>query len=267
MAAKSTNFKLSNDIHQLLSSLKKNNNENLRITVAGSSYGSVFAQICFCTSTDIMPEITNVQSLIILSGFSPFKYHKEYTTGMSWLNYFTVGIPAIYFPSITKLMGSYIQKKTRNIEEAKGFLRKQLFDQMDDEEKASLRKSEEEKNKPSGWLIEMMSRNMCLSISKTMAGFNDIPRVLHSDWGFDPKKLPSSPKRKVLIITTHEDKMAHMEMSMYLVESYPNAEIQILNGGHLGALFEFDTIVKNWLTNLHKEYNERTQMNGKALCS
>ncbi|CAF3872457.1 unnamed protein product [Rotaria sp. Silwood1] len=256
-----------NDIHQLLSSLKKNNNENLRITVGGGSYGSVFAQICFGTSTDTMPEITNVQSLIILSGFSPFKYHKEYTTGMSWLNYFTVGMPAIYFPSITKLMGSYIQKKTRNIEEAKGFLRKQLFDQMDDEEKASLRKWEEEKNKPSGWLIQRMSRNMCLSISKTMAGFNDIPRVLHSDWGFDPKNLPSSPKRKVLIITTHGDKMAHMEMSTYLVESYPNAEIQIFNGGHLGALFEFDTIVKNWLTNLDKEYNERTQTDGKALCS
>ncbi|CAF0854548.1 unnamed protein product [Rotaria sordida] len=256
-----------NDIHQLLSSLKKNNHKNHRITVAGGSYGSVFAQICFGTSTDIMPEVINVESLIVLSGFSPFKYHKKYTTGMSWLNYFTVGMPAIYFPSITKLMGSYIQKKIRNIEDAKGFMRNKLFDQMDDEEKANLRKLEEEKNKPSGWVIEMMSRNMYLSISKTMAGFNDIPRVLHSDWGFDPKKLPSSPKRKVLIIATQGDKMAHMEMSMYLVESYPNAEIQILNGGHLGSFFEFDTIMKNWLTNLDKEYNERTQMDGQASCS
>ncbi|CAF3977182.1 unnamed protein product, partial [Rotaria sordida] len=59
----------------------------------------------------------------------------------------------------------------------------------------------------------------------------------------------------------------HMEMSMYLVESYPNAEIQILNGGHLGAYFELDTIIKNWLTNLDKEFNERTQMDGQASCS
>jgi hypothetical protein len=59
-----------------------------------------------------------------------------------------------------------------------------------------------------------------------------------------------------------------MEMSTYLVESYPNAELQILNGGHLGTFFEFDTIVKNWLTNLDtSSCNERTQMNEQALCS
>jgi pimeloyl-ACP methyl ester carboxylesterase len=250
-----------NDIHQLLSSLKKNDNKNLRITVAGGSYGSVFAQICFSTSTDIMPEINNVQSLIVLSGFSPFKYHNTYTTGMSWTNYFAVGMPAIYFPSITKLVGLYIQKKIHNIEEAKVFLRNKIFDQMDDEEKDKLRKWEEERNKPPGWVIEMMSRNMCISISKTMAGFHAIPKVIHSDWGFDPKTLPTSPKRKVLIIAAKGDKLAHMEMSTYLVESYPNAEIQILNGGHLAAFYELDEIMKNWLTNLDKEFNDRTQMN------
>ncbi|CAF0916231.1 unnamed protein product, partial [Didymodactylos carnosus] len=251
-----------NDIHQLLSSFKKNDNKNLRITVAGGSYGTVFAQICFGTSTDIMPEVINVQSLIVCSGFSSFKCHKTYTTGMSWSNYFMVGMPAIYFPSITKLMGSYIQKKIHNIEDAKEFMRRRLFDQMDDEEKAKLRKWEEERDKPSGFVIEMMSRNMCLSISKTMAGFNAIPHVLHSEWGFDPKTLPSSPKRRVLIIATRGDKMSHMEMSTYLVESYPNAEIQILNGGHLAAFFEFDEIIKNWLTNLENKFNESTQIDG-----
>ncbi|CAF5131609.1 unnamed protein product, partial [Rotaria sp. Silwood1] len=112
-----------NDIHQLLSLLKKNVNENLRIVVAGSSYGSVFAQICFGTSIDIMPEIINIQSLIILSGFSPFKYHKKYTTGMTWSNYFAIGKPGIYFPVILKLVGLYIQKKVRQIEEIKRLVR------------------------------------------------------------------------------------------------------------------------------------------------
>jgi hypothetical protein len=180
---------------------------------------------------------------------------------MSWTNYFAVGMPAIYFPSITKLVGLYIQKKIHNIEEAKVFLRNKIFDQMDDEEKDKLRKWEEERNKPPGWVIEMMSRNMCISISKTMAGFHAIPKVIHSDWGFDPKTLPTSPKRKVLIIAAKGDKLAHMEMSTYLVESYPNAEIQILNGGHLAAFYELDEIMKNWLTNLDKEFNDRTQMN------
>ena len=249
-----------NDIHQLLSSLKKNDEKSLRITVVGGSYGSIFAQICFGTSSDIMPEINNVQSLIICSGFSPFKYHKTYTTGMSWQSYFMVGMPAIYFPFIPKLLGSYIQNKIRNIEDAKEFMRKQLFDQMDDEEKAKLCKWEEESNKPSGWVIEMMSRNMCSSISKTMAGFNTIPRVVHSDWGFDPKTLPSLPKRKVLIIAGQGDKIAHIEMSTYLVESYPNACIQILKGSHLAVFFEFDEIIKNWLINLAEEYTERIQM-------
>lgn len=248
------------DIHQLLSSLKKSDNKRLRITVAGGSYGSVFAQICFGTSVDIMPEIIYVESLIVLSGFSPFKYHKTYTTGMSWLNYFTVGMPAIYFPSITKLMGSYIQRKIHNIEEAKGFMRTNLFDKMDDEEKAKLRKWEEERSKPSGWIIEMMSKNMCLSVSQTIAGFNTVAHVLHSDWGFDPKQLSSSPKRKVLIVATKGDTMVHMEMSTYLVESYPNAEIQILDGGHLGTFYEVDEIMKNWLTSLDKEFNDKTQM-------
>ena len=245
-----------NDIHQLLLSLKKDDNANLRITVAGGSYGAAFAQICFGTSTDIMPEVVNVKSLIVCSGFSPFKYHTGYTTGMSWLNYFAVGMPAIYFPSIRKLMGSFIQRKVHNIDEAKTFLREHIFDQMDDEEKAKLHKWEEERNKPSGWVLETMARNMCLSISKTMAGFDTVAQVLHSDWGFDPKQVPSSPKRKVLIIATKGDKIAHMEMSTYLVESYPNAELQILDGGHLASFFEIDEIIKNWLTNLDKELDE-----------
>ncbi len=73
---------------------------------------------------------------------------------------------------------------------------------MDNHEKANLRRWEVENNKSSEEAIDMMSRNMCLSISKTRAGFNDMPRVLHSDWGFDPKQLSSSPKRKVLIVST-----------------------------------------------------------------
>ena len=214
-----------------------------------------FAQICFGTSTDIMPEVVNVQSLVVLSGFSSFKYHKKYSTGMSWSNYFMLCTPIIHFNLITKLAGLYIQKKTRNIEEVKGFIRKKFFDQMGDAEKVNLRNWEEETNKSSGWAIDMMSRNICLSVSKTMAGFSSMPRVLHSDWGFDPKKLPSLPKRKVLIVATRGDKMCHMEMSTYLVESYPHAEIQIHDGGHLGTFFKFDTIVTNWLTNLDKEFN------------
>lgn len=205
-----------------------------------------------------MPEINDVQSLIIVSGFSPFKYHKTYTTGMSWQSYFMIGTPAIYFPFISKLLGSFIQKKIQTIEDAEEFLRKQIFDQMDDEENTKLRRWEEQRTKPSGWVIEMMSRNMCLSISQTMAGFNAVPHVVHSDWGFDPKALPSSPKRKVLIIAAQGDKIAHMEMSTYLVESYPNANIQLLNGGHLAVFYEFDEIITNWLANLDKELDNST---------
>ncbi|CAF1426117.1 unnamed protein product [Rotaria sordida] len=244
-----------NDIHQLLSSIKKNDNQNLRITVAGGSYGSVFAQICFGTSIDIMPEIINVQSLIILSSFSAFKYHKKYTHGMSWSNYFVIGTPSIYFPFISKLVGVYIKKKVRNIEEVKEFVRKKFFDQMSDEEKVNLHKWEEENNKSIEWAIDMMSRNMCLSISKTITGFNDMTHVLHSDWGFEPNKLPTSAKRKVLVVATQGDEISHMEISTYLVENYPNAELKIMNGGHLGTFFEFDTIIKNWLIDLDKENN------------
>ncbi|CAF3718302.1 unnamed protein product [Rotaria sp. Silwood1] len=247
-----------NDIHQLLSSLKKNVNKNLRIVVAGSSYGSVFAQICFGTSIDIMPETINIQSLIILSGFSPFKYHKKYTTGMGWSNYFAIGKPGIYFPVILKLVGLYIQKKVRHIEEIKRLVRKKFFDQLSDEEKVKLSKWEEENNKTAEWAIDIISRCICLSVSKTMTGFNNIPHVLHSDWGFDPKKLASTPKRKVLVVATQGDEISHMEMSTYLVESYPNAEIKIFSGGHLGTFFELDIIIKNWLIDLDKEFDERT---------
>ncbi|CAF3041690.1 unnamed protein product [Rotaria socialis] len=257
-----------NDVHQLLSSLKKNNNKNLRIVVAGGSYGSVYAQICFSTSTDIMPEVTHVQSLIVLSGFSPFKYHKKHTDGMSWSSYFAIGSPSIHFPFISKLVGSLIRKKVRNIEEVKKFVRKKFFDKMGDDEKVNLRKWEEDNNKSAEWAIDMMSRNIYLSISKTMAGFNEMPRVLHSDWGFDPKKLSSSPsKRKVLIVATQGDEISHMEMSTYLVESYPNAELKIISGGHLGTFFEFDSIMKTWLTDIDKDDTEKLQLNEQASCS
>ncbi|UJR12285.1 hypothetical protein I4U23_016462 [Adineta vaga] len=245
-----------NDIHQLLLSLKKNDDKNLSITVGGGSYGAAFAQICFFTSTDIMPEVVNVKSLVLCSGFSPFKYHRTYTTGMSWSNYIAVGGPAIYFPYIRRLLGSFLQKKARNIDEAKNFLRENIFDQMDDEEKAKLHKWEEERNKSSGWVLETMARNMCISISKSMVGFNTVAQVLHSDWGYDPTKVPRLPKRKILIITTKGDKIAHMEMSTYLAETYPNTELRIIDGGHLASFFEINEIMKDWLTNLDKELEE-----------
>lgn len=239
-----------NDIHQLLVSLKKTDGTQLRITVAGGSYGAVFAQICFGTCPDVMPEVTHVKSLIVCSGFSPFKYHHQYTTGMSWPNYFAVGMPAIYFPSVRRFIGSFVQKKVRSLDEAKNFLRTNLFDQMDDEEKAKLDRWEKERDQSEGWLLNRMARNMCLSVSKTMAGFDSVPDVLHADWGFDPTQLPSLLRRRVLVIATRGDKMAHMEMSTYLVESYPNAELRLLEGGHLASLFELNQIMKHWLTNL-----------------
>jgi len=202
-----------------------------------------------------MPEVAYVISLIVCSGFSPFKYHKGYTTGMSWSNYLAVGMPAIYFPSCRRFIGSFIQKKVRTIDEAKNFLRKNIFDQMDNEEKNRLDQWEQDRNKPSGWVIEMMARNMCLSVSRTMAGFDSVANVLHADWGFDPTKIPSSPIRKVLIIGTRGDRIAHMEMSMYLAETYPNAKLQILDGGHLASFFQFNEIMKRWLINLDQEYS------------
>lgn len=241
-----------NDIHQLLSSLKKNNHQNLRIIVSGGSYGSAFAQICFGTSADIMPEIIYVESMIILSGFSPFKYHTQYSKSLTWSNYFAIGKPAIYFKFLPKLIGSYIKSQVQDIEKAKEFVQKEFFDKMGDDEKEIVHKWEEENNKSVEWIINMMSTNISLSISKTIAGYNDVAHVLHSDWGFDPKKLPSSPIRKVFILAAQDDKVAPMEMSTYLVENYPHAELKIISGGHIAAFFQGDAIIKNWLLDLDK---------------
>ena len=60
----------------------------------------------------------------------------------------------------------------------------------------------------------------------------------------------------MLIISGKEDKIAHMEMSTYLAESYPNAELRILEGGHWASFYEINEIIKNWLTYLDKELNE-----------
>ncbi|KAJ6558095.1 Alpha/Beta hydrolase protein [Mycena capillaripes] len=235
---------LTSDMTELITHLHPNT-ADLRIYIAGGSYGTVPAQILYGASFDTFPLGRNIAGCLIAAPFSPFKWHKEYTKSMTWMNYISVGPLAriLPFQSIQRLGVLGISMKISTVDKAEVFIRQLLFDHASPEERAAFAKWRESKGLGEGVFERKMATNMVKSISKSWAGFIETADVVHSDWGFRPDLLDDGHinGRPILIAASVDDDLGP-DMANWLKANYKNSKLKWVAGKHLSTLYEIDNL-------------------------
>jgi pimeloyl-ACP methyl ester carboxylesterase len=238
------------DMRALLDHLYPSGLEDVEIHVAGGSYGSAPAQILYGASYDLFPPGRRIKGLIVMAGFAPFHYHKDYATGLPWESWVGVGPPAVMIPfklvqRVTKLL---LAPKLQTVEGSEVLARKILFDGMDGDErqKYAAWRARDPVNRGTepGVLERQFGEMMHKSVRCTWEGYFDVVPVLHADWGFDPRKLDDEHTRgkRVLVVSGKKDWRLPQGAGAWLIAAYKNARLREVEGGHLSGLWEMDSI-------------------------
>ena len=241
---------LAADITALIDHLHPNT-PNLRLYIAGGSYGTVHAQMLYGASFDVFPYGRNLVALLVIGPFSPPHCHKDYAKDMSWSNYISVGPPSRYIPFnlVSRLGKLFISSKVSKPENASAFIRDMLFRKSNESERELFEQWRESRGLNDGQLEAEMGENIAASIAETWDGFMAIGHVIHSGWGgFCPCDLDDEhSQRPVLICWGRDDDMAPPSMAKYLVANYKNAQGMEYGGGHLAPLYHMDEIWEKFL--------------------
>ncbi|EGO01804.1 hypothetical protein SERLA73DRAFT_177321 [Serpula lacrymans var. lacrymans S7.3] len=244
---------LTSDITALLEHLYPNNHA-IKLYIAGGSFGTVPAQILFGAPYDAFPFGRYIAGVLLLGALSPFHYHVDYAKHMSWSNYIMAGPPARFIPFklIPRLVKFIISKQLATEAGAEAFLRKTLFDTMDQAELEEYARWRERQGIAEGETELNMAKNAIRSVAKSWEGFSLMSDVLHADWGFHPNELDENHSRPpVLLVFGKDDKMAPEAMSQYLAANYKNSRCRSVDGGHLAVLYHLDSIWTEFLANEH----------------
>ena len=233
------------DISTLIDHLHPNI-ADVKLYIAGVSFGTVAAQMVYGASYEVFPTGRNIVSLLLINPFSPFNSHRGYSKCMSWGVYLAFGYPArlIPFHLIPRLMKLTLKNKVSTPEAAESFLQITTFGKMDDAELSTLEQWRVSQGLEKGQVEREMAQNFVLSVAKSWDGFLGMAGVLHSDWGgFTPSGLDDEHSRRpVLIVSGKGDYMTPEGWALYLAENYKNAQMKSFEGGHLAALFHLDEI-------------------------
>ncbi|KAJ6618902.1 Alpha/Beta hydrolase protein [Mycena sp. CBHHK59/15] len=242
---------LTSDMTALIMHLHPNTS-NLRIYVAGGSYGTVPAQILYGAPFDMFPLGRHVVGCFLAAPFSPFRWHKDYTKSMTWQNYISVGPPSriVPFQIIPRMAVWALSMKLSSVDQAEAFLRSLLFDSVLPEERAAHERWRVSRGLEPGVFERQMATNMVKSIAKSWAGFIEASEVIHSDWGFCPKHLDEehTVDRPLLISASEHDDLGP-DMANWLQTNYRNAKLKWIHGKHLSTLYVMDELWAEMLVN------------------
>ncbi|KAG7451352.1 alpha/beta-hydrolase [Guyanagaster necrorhizus] len=239
---------LTSDFTTLINHLHPND-DNLRIYISGGSFGTVPAQILYGASFDAFPLGRKIVGCLLLAPFSPFKWDKGYTKGMTWQNYISVGPPSQLFPfrAIPRMLVAAISAQMGTVERAEVLIRKILFDKTDERERKAFAKWREQNGIAEGQLEREFAENAKCSIAMWREGFLETSDDLHCDWGFCPNQLDEEhSKRPLLVVASTSDELGP-DMAKWLVGNYANAKLEWVQGGHIAALYELDGIWKRFI--------------------
>jgi len=226
------------------------NNRDIKLYIAGGSFGTVPAQILYGAPYDKFPFGRYISGVLLMGAMSPFRYHKNYAKHMTWSNYFLVGPLSCYAPFnlLTRLVKLMLARKLATVEGAEAFLRETLFDRMDQEERGTFARWREACGRAPGETERRMAVNVVKSTSTSWAGFMLVPSVLHSDWGFHPGQLDEEHSRPhVLITASKDDHMAPVGYVEYLAANYKNVRVKHVDGGHLSVLYHLEEVWAEFL--------------------
>ncbi|KAF8653537.1 hypothetical protein AX16_003902 [Volvariella volvacea WC 439] len=243
-------LELANDITFLIHHLYPDaeQREKVQIYISGGSYGTVPAQMLYGLPPELFPPAKQVKGLLLIAAFSPFRYHTQYAKDMTWPNYIMVGPVAqmVPFRLMPRLAVAVVRPKTSTPEKMEAFLRQSIFDKMGEEEKALFKQYAEKRGKTEDDIKRDFANNGVKSVRQTWTGFLEVSDVIHGDWGFEPKSVPSEGRR-VLVVASEGDEMAPESMAKWLVTQYGNAKLKRIGGGHLAALYYLDDIWAEFL--------------------
>jgi pimeloyl-ACP methyl ester carboxylesterase len=218
---------------------------DLKLYIAGGSFGTIPAQILYGASYEVFPPGRNITALLLVGACTPFHCDKNYAKSMSWSNYLMAGPPGRIIPSImARLMTFVLARKISTPESAESFLRDMIFNKMGESERNTFDQWRVRKGMSEGEMEREMSQNVVRSVAKTWEGFLGMTDVLHSGWGgFTPSGLDDEHSRPpVLVVSAKGDDMAPEAWSTYLVENYKNGRLKSIEGGHIAANFYWDEI-------------------------
>ncbi|ETN44428.1 uncharacterized protein HMPREF1541_10609 [Cyphellophora europaea CBS 101466] len=217
--------------------------------VAGGSYGSVAAQTVYGASREAFPWGAKVRGLLLLAPFSPFRLHDGYAREMTWANWVGVGPLSVWVPGrvVPRLASWAVWWMVRDVASAEGFMKGFVLGRMGGEERREC----------DAWLgrrgltEEMWIRGMAEGAVRCVRGrqggcrgFLEGPDVLHSDWGFDPREMEG--RAPVLVVGADEDDLG-LGMCRWLRDSYPEARLKVIQGGHVAAIWKMDEIWEEML--------------------
>ncbi|KAJ6595903.1 Alpha/Beta hydrolase protein [Mycena vulgaris] len=243
---------LASDMTELINHLHPNS-PDLRIYIAGGSYGSIAAQMLYGAPFDVFPLGRNIVGCLLAAPFSPFKWHGDYTKSMTWTNYLSIGPLAriLPFQPLQRIAVFGLSMKLNTVDKAEAFLRQLLFDNASPEERAAFKSWRESQGLEEGVLERRMATNMVKSISTTWAGFIETADVAHSDWGFRPDALDDehTTDRPIIIAASEQDDLGP-DMANWLKANYRNSKLKWVPGKHLSTMYEMDNL---WAELLEKE--------------
>ncbi|TXT12765.1 uncharacterized protein COLE_03175 [Cutaneotrichosporon oleaginosum] len=210
--------------------------------LGGGSYGTAMAQMLHGAPYDQFPQGRAIKATLLMAGFSPFRYHTDYAQCLSWPNYISVGPPStLPFRFMQRLFSSVIAPKLRTVEGSRVFLSQTIFDKMNSDERAVMDSWLHTRSKTYHEFITTMAENNVRSVANTWEGFMEVSEVLHSDWGFDPRTLDDAHAKPILVVSGAADDMGGAT-NQWITDSYPNAILRTVPGGHIAGLFYMDEL-------------------------
>ncbi|KAJ5455922.1 uncharacterized protein N7458_004186 [Penicillium daleae] len=191
---------LARDISALLSHLYPTDAFDA-LYLSGGSYGTVPAQMLYGAPYELFPAGRKIVGCLLLSGFSPVKYHAGYVGTLSWQNWFSFGPPMqlIPFHLLQWFFRGIVGSSMKSQDGAEEFLRKCIFGKMDSAERIKF----EEWLGIEGLSEDVFVANMAGEVIRCNGnwdGFMEVADVMHSDWGFEPKELDEEHAVKPVLV-------------------------------------------------------------------
>ncbi|OAQ96758.1 hypothetical protein LLEC1_01424 [Akanthomyces lecanii] len=221
--------------------------------VAGGSYGTVMAQMLYGAAYDIFPGGRKIVAGMVLAGFSPYKYDKNYGEALNWNTWLSVGPPSqLPFRPLQRAFRAAIGSKMNTVDGAKKFLRFTVFDVMDAEEKEKFATHVAGLGETTDEFITRLARST-VACCKNWDGFMEVSDVIHSDWGFEPSRLDAEHCKPLLVVQSADDIIGSMN-SEWIAKNYSNAARKTVPGGHVSSMYYMDDMWEEMITcNLHLE--------------
>lgn len=216
---------------------------NLKIYVAGGSFGTVPAQVIYGAPFDVFPLGRNVAGMMLLAPFSPFHIHQDYTKSLTWRDWISVGPLTKYLP-ISSLLALAMGSKFKSVDSAERMLRQMLFDKMDEAEKEKFGAHCQKLGTTPDEFVKSWAGESVRSVENGWEGFKQCAAALHSDWGFTFPLDGEHARGKVLVKVSNNDELGS-GMGIYLAQNYANAELVTCEGGHISGMYTLNEDITN----------------------